>query len=121
MGLLSKLFRKRDPPAKEPAPRHVSFATFHFSDSFVDIRKYDMFGQFARSPNGRYLLVWRDSSNELTNDNSRTVKGRYMLFDGELALCDARMERPNDGKVADTGVFILNDWRYFTAALRGTE
>src|SRR5882724_8459964 len=28
------------------------------------------------------------------------------------------MERPNDGKVADNGVFILNDWQ-FTDALSG--
>ena len=30
------------------------------------------------------------------------------------------MERPNDGKVVNSGVFILNDWRFFTNELRGT-
>jgi len=30
------------------------------------------------------------------------------------------MERPNHGKVADNGLFILNDWRFFSNHLRGT-
>src|SRR3546814_6068768 len=38
------------------------------------------------------------------------VGGRYVLLDGAELLVDGAMERPNDGKVADDGTFILNDW-----------
>ena len=109
MGLLSSLLgqggaRKGERTGAPP------LATFSFSDKFVDIPGYDMFGQFDRSPNGRFFLVWRDSYGLTRNGVTETVQGRYMLFDGERAVCDARMARPNDGKVSDTGVFILNDW-----------
>jgi hypothetical protein len=32
------------------------------------------------------------------------------LIDGDKIAVDGRMERPQDGKVADDGIFILNDW-----------
>lgn len=119
MGLFSWLFGNGDRPGGAKAAS-AGDSSFEFSDRFVDIRKYGMFGQFARSPNGRYLLVWRDSYGITTNGKSRRVSGRYMLLDGERLLCDDKMERPNDGKVADDGVFILNDWHDFTGELRGT-
>lgn len=36
--------------------------------------------------------------------------GRYLLIDDDRLVVDARMQRPQDGKVADDGTFILNDW-----------
>lgn len=48
------------------------------------------------SPDGKYTLGWRD--------------GSYVLLDGDEIILQGKIERPNDGKVADNGTFILNDW-----------
>ncbi|EFI53115.1 hypothetical protein [Afipia sp. 1NLS2] len=45
--------------------------------------------------------------------------GHYVLIDDDRIVAHGRMQRPNDGKVADNGNFILNDWR-FAAELSGT-
>ncbi|MDE3021537.1 MAG: hypothetical protein KGI54_06715 [Pseudomonadota bacterium] len=109
MGLLSKLLGRGNSRKGVRAGVPPS-ATFSFSDRFVNIPGYDMFGQFDHSPNRRFFLVWRDSYGSSSDGVTETIQGRYMLFDGERAVCDLRMARPNDGKVSDTGVFILNDW-----------
>jgi len=41
-------------------------------------------------------------------DQSR--RGRWLFLDGQRVVADGAMPRPNDGKVADNGVFLLNDW-----------
>lgn len=61
----------------------------------------------AVSPNGRYQLVWQDARS--SPDGAR-LQGRYVLIDAGRVVVDRAMERPQDGNVNDTGVFILNDW-----------
>ncbi|MBV9181943.1 MAG: tetratricopeptide repeat protein [Alphaproteobacteria bacterium] len=79
------------------------------------------FGQFSRSPNSRYILTWRDGNDAGTVGGARSEgQGRYILLQDEQIICEGRMDRPNDGKVADDGTFILNDWHFFTMELRGT-
>ncbi len=73
----------------------------------VTIPELDLVGQRATSPNGRYSLVWQDRG---WNFGEVDTRGRYVLIDGDLVFVDARMERPQDGKAADDGTFILNDW-----------
>jgi hypothetical protein len=63
-------------------------------------------GERVTSANGRFTLLRQDrywTDGEL-------VTGRYLLIDGDAVVVDERMERPQDGKVADDGTFILNDW-----------
>jgi hypothetical protein len=74
--------------------------------SIVSLPQIDMMGRTAASPSGRYRLVWRDSATRC----GEVVGGRYVLLDGTDLLVDGAMDRPNDGKVADDGTFILNDW-----------
>lgn len=72
------------------------------------------FGHYARSPNGEFLLLWRD---EWACGHSRT-KGPFYLFKGSTELCKGRLQRPNDGQVADNGSFTFCDW-LFTEKLAG--
>ena len=44
---------------------------------------------------------------------------RYLLLEGSAVTIEGRIQRPNDGKVADNGAFILNDWM-FGDALQST-
>ena len=73
----------------------------------MTVPELDLVGQRSVSPNGRYTLIWQDRG--WTGDSS-DPRGRYLLLDGGSLVADARMGRPQDGKVADNGTFILNDW-----------
>lgn len=80
----------------------------------------DFYGRCEPSPNGRYILAWRDGDGAGRGGARREGKGRYLLIDQNRVIADGRMERPNDGHVSENGVFVLNDWRFFTSELRGT-
>lgn len=88
------------------------------NSDLVSVRELDFFGHCNRSPNGRYALLWRDGNGSTGGARSSGL-GRYYLLDGDRVAVAGEMERPNDGKVADSGTFILNDWR-FTSVLAGT-
>lgn len=72
----------------------------------VSVPELDFVGPRACSPNGRYTLLWSD---RYWVDGS-LVGGRYFLVERDLVATGGSMERPQDGKVADDGTFILNDW-----------
>jgi hypothetical protein len=115
MAILSRLFGAR---AAEP---EAAIRPSALGPNFIDIPSHGFFGQCQSSPNGRYTLAWRDGNDEGTRGGARSEgKGRYLLLDGKAVLADGRLERPNNGKVADNGIFVLNDWRFFTGELRGT-
>lgn len=81
----------------------------------VSIPELDMVGERTASADRRYTLVWHDR--RWIDDD--VLHGRYLLIDGDRVIVDARMERPQDGKVANDGTFILNDWGG-SEALSGT-
>ncbi len=72
----------------------------------VTVREIDFIGQCATSPNGRFTLLWQDRA--IINDSYRG--GRYVLIDDGHVVLDEQMARPQDGKITDEGVCILNDW-----------
>lgn len=93
------------PPAAAPTgPARVNIGSH--GRRIVSVPELDFVGERARSPNRRFTLLWRDRYWM----NGEVVEGRYLLIDGDAVVVDARMDRPQDGKVADAGTFILNDW-----------
>ena len=91
-------------PAAPTAPARVSIASY--GGRIVSVPELDFVGERATSASGRFNLLWRDrhwAGGDL-------VTGRCLLIDGDAVVLDATMERPQDGKVADDGTFILNDW-----------
>ena len=129
MKLLSRLFGRRasvgptadvDPltPASAPTPTLLRFGAV--GDRFVRIPSLDFFGQYSRSPNGKWLIAWRDSNDAGTHGGHReSGPGRFYLFHGEKLAAQGRAERPQDAKVGNDGTFVLNDWR-FGSGLNGT-
>lgn len=88
-------------------------------DNFLHIPGRKYFGWYTVSPDGRYTLTWRDSNDEGTHGGARASgMGRFYLLHGEDIIAEGHCERPNDGKVANNGSFILNDW-LFTGELAG--
>lgn len=91
-------------PAAPPAPPKVTVP--RHGRGVVSIPELDFVGQRSASPNARYTLLWQD---RYWVEGS-LVRGRYLLIDGDAVAAEGSMERPQDGKVADDGTFILNDW-----------
>lgn len=94
-------------PSSSPAPTKSTVAVTSYGGRIVSVPALDMMGQQARSPNGRFTLIWQDTTRAA---NGRDLRGRYVLLDDGAVAVDGRMDRPQDGKVSDVGTFILNDW-----------
>lgn len=105
MSWLKRILGGSDSPGTAPAaPKRVTITGY--GGAIVTIPELDVIGEHARSANGRFTLVWHDRR----WTDGVPADGRYLLIDGNAVLVDGTMERPNDGKVADDGTFILNDW-----------
>jgi hypothetical protein len=83
------------------------------TDSMVELPSIGMFGPYAESPNGKYTLVWSDSDPSAGVGGYRQSEyGSYALVHNDAVVCTGKLERPNDGKVANDGTFVLADWRF---------
>jgi tetratricopeptide (TPR) repeat protein len=90
------------------------------TERFVHIPELDFFGQWSRSPNDRFLVTWRDGNDEQTHSGHRSSgQGVVLLLEEDRLLAQVRVDRPNSGRVADDGTFIINDWG-FGEGLSGT-
>lgn len=75
---------------------------------------------YSASANGRYTIAWYDGHSWIDEKGvcgfhlgcRDSGYGRYFLLEGNQILVEGKMARPNDGKVADNGTFILNDWGF---------
>lgn len=105
----------------DAAPSGRQTIRFDNDRKFLSIPAMRYFGQYCQSCNDRYVLTWRDSTDDGSQGGARqSGPGRYLLLDDERIVVDGRLERPNDGKVSDAGTFILNDWHFFSSELSGT-
>lgn len=84
-----------------------------FDNGFLHIAKLHYSGEFCHSENGRFILSWSDADPEGLCDGYREKgHGRYLLIDGDNIILQGKLERPNDGKVSDQGIFVINDWMF---------
>ena len=74
------------------------------------IQSIDMFGPYAESENGQYMLIRQDSDRELGIGGYRdSGNGRFALVKKNQALYIGECERPTEGKVSNTGTFAITD------------
>jgi tetratricopeptide (TPR) repeat protein len=114
MNFFRRIFGLKDtsvPPTVAPVKVEVqpSALVDDAKSRFFEIPFRNHFGECAESRNGRFLLTWADD----------TVRGKYFLLCDNRIIVEGKMARPNDGKVADNGTFILNQWGS-GSSLRGT-
>ena len=110
--------RKSSNEASQSARQAIRFDS---DGKFLSIQTLGYFGQCRRSANGQYVLTRRDSADDGSHGGARGRTGpRYLLLENERIVVDGRLERPNDGKVSDTGTFVLNDWHFLSSELSGT-
>jgi len=114
-GFLQRLFGNSPVPEKATRPKgHGRLEIEPFSHGLVRIPELDFFGPHASSPDGRFHLIWLDRNPEGTIGGHRYEgHGSWtLLTDGGAALATGRLERPQDGHVAEDGTFILSDWMF---------
>jgi len=88
-------------------PLAISEFSLH---NLCTIDEIDFIGRFARSPSGRYRLIWSDREPSGRNGGARTSgHGRWSLLDADHPILEGQLERPSDGHVADDGTFIIAD------------
>lgn len=116
IGWLRRFFGSSTAPRTENEAQQssaIEMEPFGDDDSFISIRELDFFGSASRSPDQRYVLAWSDRDQGGTRGGYRdSGYGRYLLLKNGVLTADGRAERPNDGKVANNGTFIINDWRF---------
>jgi tetratricopeptide (TPR) repeat protein len=89
-------------------------------ENFVSVYSTDFFGPYSESENGKFLIAWSDADREKGIGGFReSGEGSYILAEDTVVLISGRLQRPNDGKVANNGTFIINDWM-FGEGLKGT-
>src|SRR5208283_5203136 len=85
------------------------------SDSIISIENPHFDGEYASSPDGRYIVIWADYNLEgmsgISGCRDRGMGG-YLLIKDMKVIKQGKLDRPNDGKIADNGNFILNDWLF---------
>lgn len=78
---------------------------------FLTVKEIGFHGVFCRSENGRFIVAWSDPGPSTQEEAAhKTKQGRYILIDTTFLAVQGILERPNDGRVSDSGTFILNDW-----------
>lgn len=124
MGFLGWLFgSKRSLPTRQPVvARRQRKGSIVLDGEWLQYDATGLFGQFRYSPNRKFILAWSDADPSGMRGGARNKgAGRFLLVqDGQRIITQGRVPRPNDGKVADNGTFIFNDWGFDTSALKGT-
>jgi tetratricopeptide (TPR) repeat protein len=65
---------------------------------------------FLKTKDDKYILAYNDSHHDSCGGTRRLIKGKTIFINqNELFIINA-LERPNDGKLAENGTFIINDW-----------
>lgn len=91
------------PPSVPGIERSVSVKLY--GRHLAHVPELDLMGQFKRSPNQRFILIFGSIG---AGEGDRD--GRYAIIEGAAPRVFGKAERPSEGAVADTGAFALNDW-----------
>ena len=94
-----------------------------FDKDWLYIKSIDFHGRFCKSKSNKWVICWSDSDKTLSKGGYReSGHGRYILYDLEndvIVTQGEKLERPNNGDIADNGTFSLEDW-HFGNNLSGT-
>jgi tetratricopeptide (TPR) repeat protein len=112
--------KRTDSSAKIKVERHDGSATF--DGRVFQLKDPWWWGFGSRSPNGRWMISWIESDIERGQGGNRERgRGAYLLYDltENRIVKKGQLERPNNGHVADNGIFLLEDW-LLGGGLQGT-
>jgi hypothetical protein len=83
------------------------------SSLIISLGDLRVFCEYTKSDNGQNILVFCDGDPiKHIGGHRKEGKGFYFLITNNVLTVMGQIERPNDGKVADNGWFIINDWLF---------
>jgi tetratricopeptide (TPR) repeat protein len=91
MGLLD--FFKNKAKHSQNSPK------LNYSISGNSLSFGDFTGEYHQSPNGKFILAWKQQSED----------GKYILLERGKMKIQAKMRHPDNGMVSNSGAFILSD------------
>lgn len=114
MKFFAKLFARQEPGVPPSRPKVSGRLEIdEFGHGLVSIQAIDFIGPQAKSPDGRYRLIWADRSPDGRHGGDReSGHGTWALLRDDHIIVAGRLERPQDSKVVDDGTFILHDWMF---------
>jgi tetratricopeptide (TPR) repeat protein len=113
-GFFRRLFSKQQAEPETPShPQERRLEIDEFGHNLVSIDALDFVGQQAVSPNKRYRLIWADRTPDGRRGGNRSEgHGSWSLLLDDRIVTTGRLERPQEGCVADNGTVILHDWMF---------
>lgn len=89
-------------------------------ENFVYADEIGFFGSYSKSRNGLFTIAWSDSDKVNGIGGFRTSgEGTYLIAKNNEVVHTGKLQRPKDGKISNSGNFIINDW-LFGEELKGT-
>lgn len=122
MGLFDWLFKKTKVTQQRGESIRVHSQTVELSKPFMSVDSIGYGGLYSLSKSKNWAISWRDSDPAAGRGGHREKGvGEYVLADlaGDVVSVHGKMQRPNNGSVADNGSFSLEDW-HFGSSLSGT-
>jgi hypothetical protein len=122
MGIFDWLFKKKNADKPEMGLVKTRSQLVELEKPFLHVSTMDYGGLYSLSKSKKWAISWRDSDPAAGRGGQReSGLGEYVLADlaGDLVSAHGRMQRPNNGSVADNGSFSLEDW-HFGNTLSGT-
>lgn len=128
MRLLKRLFgaqapaQGHDPALKQalpphdaidPQPMETQVHVSEYTDRFASIDQLGLHGTKTQSPDGRFTVVTGSVMRRGENYDSRIFDGGYAMLEGRILRASGDAQRPHDGKVANNGAFVVNDWLHW--------
>ena len=111
-GFFQRLFSKREAANETSLPPLAGWLEIEeFGHNLVSIDALDFIGHQAVSPNKRYRLIWADRTPDGSRGGNRSEgHGSWSLLLDDRIVTGGKLERPQEGCVADNGTVILHDW-----------
>jgi tetratricopeptide (TPR) repeat protein len=112
MSILSLLFGSRkQSTSTKPRKKTSGFATI--GGSFLNIPSKDYYGFYKESQSKEWIVSWLEGENDSAK-SERNRQGRLILYNAEKdeVIVDKRLQRPNQGHVANTGHSSVEDWLF---------
>ncbi|MEB0222896.1 hypothetical protein [Pseudomonas sp. 10S4] len=122
MRIFDWLFKKRNADKPEMGAVRTRSQMIELEKPFLHVSTMDYGGLYSLSESKKWAVSWRDSDPAAGRGGLReSGLGEFVLADlaGDLVPAHGKMQRPNNGSVADNGSFSLEDW-HFENTLSGT-
>ena len=89
-------------------------------EEYIDIPDINFYSiSVIQSKDNKFILAYNDSHYDLRDGTKKLIKGKTIFINQNKLFLISSLTRPNDGKLAENGNFIINEWISFEPELSG--